>query len=302
MFEHTDAPPADAAPPARRSRRRTLGIVGALLLAFATFLVPSAASAEPPSADRPLRQEWNPPANLTQPLNEVWQHVEDTYNGWENFRNYGWDQLVANEGTYTYCVRWESSTPVDAQLRDQIHASLQEQWSRWFDHLAGFMGFPYEEVPVTVVGWAATDASLLQWDDDSVDKYIGNMSEGAPQCAPECGRFFNQDGDYSQCPGGEARHYDQSLWLTDGFGGGAGGDWGQRMGREYFVGALGQENMTILLHEMGHTLGLDDFYDWTPTGVGGFLMQAGSASEVTEFDYWMARDFWRHVRDRYGVA
>lgn len=293
---------SDAPPPAPRRRRR-LGIIGALLLAFATFLVPSAASAEPPAADQPSQQEWNPPANLSQGLDEVWQHVEDTYGDWENFRNFGWDQLVANDGTFSYCVRWESSATVDAALRDQINASLEEQWSRWFDHMAGFMGFPYQEVPVEVVGWAAQNESTLQWSDDSVDKYIGVLDgEGAPQCAPECGRFFHQDGDYSQCPGGEARHYDQSLWLTDGFGGGAGGDWGQRMGREYYVGALGQENIQILLHEMGHTLGLDDFYDWTPTGVGGFLMKAGSASEVTEFDYWMARDFWRHLRDRYGVA
>lgn len=59
-----------------------------------------------------------------------------------------------------------------------------------------------------------------------------------------------QDGDYSSCPGGAERHYDQSLWLTDGFGGGAGGDWGQRIGREYFMDLLGSENIHILLHEL----------------------------------------------------
>ena len=36
--------------------------------------------------------------------------------------------------------------------------------------------------------------------------------------------FFHQDGNYSGCPGGAARHYDLSLWLTSGFNGGAGGD------------------------------------------------------------------------------
>jgi hypothetical protein len=271
--------------------------VGAVLLAVAAALVPSTVT-----AGETYQDEWNPPAEWAPGLEEVWQHVEDTYNGWENFQNYGWDQLVANEGTFTYCVRWESSTPVDAALRDQINASLQEQWSRWFDHMTGFMGFPYQEVPVEVVGWAATDDSLLQWEDDSVDTYIGILDgEGAPQCAPECGRFFHQDGDYSQCPGGEARHYDQSLWLTDGFGGGAGGDWGQRIGSEYFVGSLGQDNAHILLHEMGHTFGLDDFYDWTPTGQCCFLMKAGSAAQITEFDKWMLRDFWRHLKPRYGI-
>ena len=62
-----------------------------------------------------------------------------------------------------------------------------------------------------------------------------------------------QDGDYSSCPGGAERHYDQSLWLTDGFGGGAGGDWGQRIGREYFMDLLGSENIHILLHELVRT-------------------------------------------------
>ncbi|MGW3297720.1 hypothetical protein ACWC9S_27505 [Streptomyces xiamenensis] len=247
--------------------------------------------------------EWNPPAHLVQPLNEVWQHVEQTYPDLYGFRNYGWDQLMANGGGHlNYCVRWESNAPVSAQLRDQVHRVLQEQSDKWYDQLRGFDGFPQARVQINVVGWATANRSTFQWDDNSVDLYIGNLDAGgAPQCAPECGRFFNQNGSYPRCPGGVARHYDQSLWLTDGFGGGAGGDWGQRIGREYFVGAINQPNIHILLHEIGHTLGLDDFYDWTPTGVPNFLMKAGSASQVTEFDVWMARDFWRHMKYRYNV-
>lgn len=29
---------------------------------------------------------------------------------------------------------------------------------------------------------------------------------------------------------------------------------------------LNANNIHIYLHEGGHTFGLDDFYDWTPTG------------------------------------
>ena len=50
------------------------------------------------------------------------------------------------------------------------------------------------------------------------------------------------------------------------------------MGSEYFVGALNTENIHILLHEIGHSFGLDDFYDWTPTGQCCFIMKAGSAT------------------------
>ena len=29
-------------------------------------------------------------------------------------------------------------------------------------------------------------------------------------------------------------------------------------------------------------------------------MKAGSASTITEFDKWMVRDWWRHLKNRYG--
>jgi hypothetical protein len=45
----------------------------------------------------------------------------------------------------------------------------------------------------------------------------------------------------------------------------------------------------------GHFLSLDDFYDWAPTGQTSFIMMAGSATEVTDFDIWMMRDWWRHL-------
>ncbi|WP_233624360.1 cellulose-binding protein [Actinoplanes sp. ATCC 53533] len=243
---------------------------------------------------------WNPPANLVTPLNQVWQHQEQTYNNLYGFRNYGWDQIFANGGSVNYCVRWDSSAPVSAALRDRVHASLARQFKKWMDVMVGHNGWPYQTVPLKVVGWAVRDRSTLQWSDNSVDIYVNNIRENAPQCSEPCGRFFNQSGSYPNCPGGITHHYDMSLWLTAGMNGGAGGDWGQRIGSEYYVGALDADNIHILLHEMGHTFGLDDFYDWTPTGVGGFLMQAGSAAQITEFDAWMFRDWWRHLKSRYG--
>ncbi|MFI7545037.1 cellulose-binding protein [Actinoplanes sp. NPDC049599] len=243
---------------------------------------------------------WNPPAGLVTPLNQVWAHQEQTYPNLYGFRNYGWDQVFANGGSINYCVRWDSSAPVSAALRDRIHASLARQFKKWMDVMAGHNGWPYATVPVKVVGWAVRDRATLQWTDSSVDVYVNNIRENAPQCSEPCGRFFNQAGTYPNCPGGAAHHYDMSLWLTAGMGGGAGGDWGQRIGSEYYVGALDSDNIHILLHEMGHSFGLDDFYDWTPSGVGGFLMQAGSATRITDFDAWMLRDWWRHLKNRYG--
>lgn len=261
---------------------------------------PTATTQPPTTTTSPPTSGWNPPANLVQPLNEVWAHQESTYGNLYGFRNYGWDQIMANGGYINYCVRWDSSAPVSAALRDQIHAALARQFKKWMDVMVGHNNWPYTDVPVRVVGWAVRDRNTLQWNDNSVDIYVNNIRENAPQCSEPCGRFFNQNGSYPNCPGGASHHYDMSLWLTSGFGGGAGGDWGQRMGSEYFVNNRNAENIHILLHEIGHSFGLDDFYDWTPTGQCCFIMKAGTAGQITEFDKWMFRDWWRHLKSRYG--
>jgi hypothetical protein len=117
-------------------------------------------------------------------------------------------------------------------------------------YLIGFDGFPYSSVPVKIVGWAAKSTSLLQGSTTGYDVYTTTDSGGIPECDSRCGRFYHQDANYGSCPGGASRHYDMSLWLTDGFEGGAGGDWGQRIGKEYFMGTLGNTaNAHILLHE-----------------------------------------------------
>ncbi|POS77132.1 cellulose-binding family II [Diaporthe helianthi] len=245
---------------------------------------------------------WNPRADLAGPLKEVWDHTLETYNNGQvfSFKNYGWDQLEANNGALNYCVRWESDTLVSQAKRDEIATVVNQQYQKWFNYLYGYDGFPYTNISVNVVGWAVKDKSLLEGSTDGLDIYTDVDSEGIPQCAESCGRFFNQGGDYSGCAGGAARHYDQSLWLTDGMGGGAGGDWGQRFGTEYFLQTLGDEDIEILLHEMGHTFGLDDFYDWKPTGIKSFVMLAGAARGVTEFDGWMLRNWWYELSRERG--
>lgn len=89
--------------------------------------------------------------------------------------------------------------------------------------LVGYEGWPFIDVPVKVVGWAARDRGLMQgWSEGKGWKFYGDKDQGGvPQCSPACGRFFHQDGRYGTCPGGSEGHYDMSLWLTDGMTGGA---------------------------------------------------------------------------------
>ena len=99
---------------------------------------------------------WNPPSNLVAPLASVWSHQESTYGNLYGFRNYAWDQVMANGGSLNYCVRWDSSAPVTAAQRDQVHAALARQVKHWTDQLVengrGWNSWPYPEVPVKVVG------------------------------------------------------------------------------------------------------------------------------------------------------
>ncbi|KAF2686413.1 hypothetical protein K458DRAFT_486372 [Lentithecium fluviatile CBS 122367] len=255
-----------------------------------------------PISKRDLNQTtWNPPSNLIAGLKEVWDHTVSTRPNDLNFKNYGYDQVMAGKGKIGYCVRWESSQKLTAAQRAKTQAKLSEQYNKWIAALAGFEKFPYKTVEVKVVGWAVKNKGLLEGDVSGINVYTDLDSGGAPQCSEGCGRFFHQDGDYSKCAAGAAAHYDNSLWLTEGFGGGAGGDWGQRIGSEYFMQNIDAANIHILLHEMGHTFALDDFYDWTPSTGGAFIMNAGGAMQITEFDAWMARDWWRNIKSRYGL-
>ncbi|EYB25065.1 hypothetical protein FG05_08003 [Fusarium graminearum] len=252
--------------------------------------------------NRPTKRQsgWNPPSNLAGALKEVWDHEVKTYSDALGFKNYGWDQVIAGKGQLNVCVRWESSASVTAEQRAKVATALKDSYTSWMKWVSGWDNFPYEDVKINVVGWAVKDKSLLLGSTTGLDIYTDTDAEGIPQCSEKCGRFFHQDGDYSQCPGGAERHYDNSLWLTDGMEGGAGGDWGQRIGREYFMDLLGTKNIHILQHEIGHTFALDDFYDWTPTGQSKFIMLAGSATEVTDFDGWMLRNWWYELSRERG--
>lgn len=257
------------------------------------------------AASSTATSSWDPPSSLATALDEVCEHEISTYSDALGFMNYGYDHLIDTEANIQYCVRWDSTKTVTAAQRASIETALQRSYNKWVEGaLTGFDGFPYSTANVKVTGWATNDTALLEGDvADGVTIYSTADTDGIPQCDEACGRFFHYtDGDYSGCSGGDAARYDVSLWLTDDMdGAGAGGDWGQRIGTNYMLENLESENIHILLHEMGHTLALDDFYDWTPTGVTSFIMNAGSATEVTEFDAWMVRDWWRNLKSRYDL-
>jgi hypothetical protein len=54
--------------------------------------------------------------------------------------------------------------------------------------------------------------------------------------------------------------------------------------------------MKVLMDTKGHGYGIDDFYEYTPPGQTNFIMKAGSSPFITEFDAWMVRDWYRHLK------
>jgi len=258
----------------------------------------------------------DPPSEFVETLDATWAEMTGQLEGQGAgargpnssvlvFDNTILDQLFEADGELQFCVRYESDVVLSATNRDLLEEALERNLNEWFDQIEGYDCFPYDHVPVRVVGWAAMNRATFDWADSDHPglMYIGDDSfEDAPQCSQDCGRFFHRQAGYQypDCEGGRDNHYDMSLWLTEGFSGGAGGDWGQRVGRSYFIGAINQTTLHIVSHEMGHGLGFPDYYNWS-TWVPGVpaphtIMVAGAAAEVTDWDTWMTRRLWSELR------
>ncbi|KAI5359810.1 putative metallopeptidase, catalytic domain superfamily [Septoria linicola] len=271
---------------------------GALAHPLAELLLRTTSAA---SGAIPEATAWNPPSGMETALDQVWKQTVKENAGWSDNKDWILDQLMANNGSINYCVRWNTDYTSTEANRTKTASALQRSLEKWVDVLVDFDGFPLTSTEVNVVGYAVKDISLLEGDTSDIDIYTSTDADGVPECNTACYRGAHlNDADYlDTCPGGADSRYDISLWLDDsleGQMGGFGGNWGQELGPDYLLETVEDENVHILLHEMGHGFGLLDFYDWVPEGQTNFIMMAGSAMQVTEFDAWMLRDWWRKLK------
>lgn len=237
----------------------------------------------------------------------IWENViKPTVTGRDRGSyNTFFDQLYADAamGTFQVCIRWDSDSDIlSPTQRDQMESMLNRMMGQWTSKLKGYDGWPWDTIPVRISGWAGYNERNFEWSesDNGVPLYIGDNSfENAPQCPQSCGRFFHTDQNYTypDCPGGAKNHYDWSSWHSKNMDGmGFGSDWGQRTMANATISGM-NDQMGILLHEMGHGYFLPDFYTVSvPGGNPSCVMNAGSAFNVTAYDEWMLKRVYSELK------
>lgn len=188
---------------------------------------------------------------------------------------------------------------------------LGRQINNWTKHLQGYDGWPYGEIAVKVVGWAvANPAQILDKQSgeivytsttvDELSKSDPRIPAALPQAPNELSRFEHFSNPNYAYPGGLDKRFDMYLWATSNFGGGAGGDWGQRMSDDYILSTVNQNEIQITEHEIGHGFGMPDFYEPQDRPPGGFpvptIMWAGNSPTITNWDVWLLRYTWSQLK------
>ncbi|KAL3658583.1 hypothetical protein V7S43_016467 [Phytophthora oleae] len=240
--------------------------------------------------------------------NRIGPNAKQSNSNWNVMDNKNWimDHIVKNQGSLNYCVRWDSTKKLSKSDAAKFEAMLARQFKAWNKWLVGYDCWPHEEIKVNIVGFAVRDASLLDWNDESLGKiYEGDLdADGVPKCPQSCYRFYDAGisgwSDTSACT---TEPFDLSLWPKDGLDGGMGDDWGQEINLENMMQTLDNEELHIISHEIGHGFGLPDFYeksDIPSTDFPACIMEAGRSMTVTAGDGWMLRRVLEHLKSRYN--
>jgi len=216
-------------------------------------------------------------------------------------------QLMENGGQMRYCARWDSSSPISLEERQQAAALMAKCDRQWTDKLTGWGCWPYPTIDVKIVMWVVRDAALLTgWTAAEGSYAIGtptNNDDTDMACPRDCAQSPSQP-QKTSCAEGQV--YDEFLWLDGDKSDYTGWGWtdGFYMAATPFMSAAKRNanTETIVAHELGHSHTLNDFYEdgEVPAGWTSFVMNSGSSSVVTDTDGWMLRNVWRHIRHNWG--
>jgi hypothetical protein len=205
-------------------------------------------------------------------------------NGSVRQRNSVFHMIWEGGGTINWAVRWETDRPITLQERRNMARMLHESINVWTRPLIGMPDWPFGEIPVTVVGWAVTDRSVILDPQPNERIWVNNdhreprglidpIGDRFMASAPDnISRFVNFRGTNNvnrvyNYPGGLHARFDMYQWCTRNFGGAVGGDWGNRLSDTRVIGygsgvnAQGVNTLNgVQTHEVGHSFGLYDLY------------------------------------------
>lgn len=234
-------------------------------------------------------------------VDEVWTRTMKDYI--PPFKNLIFDQLITNQGKLSYCVRWDNDQKLTKAVASKFQEMLNRQMNLWHRWLVGYQCWPLEKVEITVVAFAVRDKSIMDWTDDSLGTiYEGVLdAEGSPQCPEECYKHQGQadQADTSAC---KNEPFDMSLWPSTKPGEGAigtGGDWGQRVEVNDMLKVMDEDEMLVLLHEIGHGFGLPEMYEAKnkPADYPPCVMDNNPT--LTHGDGWLLRSVLEHIKSRF---
>jgi len=257
-------------------------------------------------------------------------------NGTLRHRNSVFDMIWEGNGTVNWAVRWESGRTITRAERERMARMLHESVNIWSRELIGMPGWPFGEIEVHVVGYAM-NADRMEGRRANEVLWINNTHEGPNGIHPgenrmasaprAMSRFLNFGGrptaSYTY-PGGLHNRFDMYQWVTQGFTGAVGGDWGNRLGDTRIVGSGGTNQgyasgvnaqgvntlNGVQTHEVGHSYGFYDLYGTLgrcppPTSVlcpGGqtrfrqgqlrTVMDGTYNGPLNNYDIWMMRYHW----------
>jgi len=259
--------------------------------------------------------------------NGIVSGADGTYDDYrtENSSGLTFEHIINGNGTLKYCVVWEKKSALSKSKRDQIRQMINEITHAWTKYLTGFEGWPYDNVNVVATGWAVYDASYIEDKQSDENVYTSTKTDGM------VGEYYtlNFGGNIQPyCPDGT---YDEIFQVVDGYTSYSTNSWGFAGGglwvaAEHVESMLGVGIPHIVAHESGHNFGLPDYYEswdfpdanYSSPKVGNasgggitantsysgiarsMVMNAGSSSEVTEYDYWLLRKFWYETKHKYG--